>query len=1141
VRGAEQRGRLASIAADLAERRPVDWEALGRGAPDLIPLIRQFAVLEGIAMRHARADLPPGVPASGTPARLTAKSGPPGVLPSAWGPLELRQKIGEGTFGQVFRAYDPKLEREVALKLGPSRSPSAGPFGESLYLKEARRLARVRHPNVVSIHGIEEHEGRIGLWTDLLEGQTLEQLLEASGPLSTEDLLRVGIDLSRALAAIHNAGVLHGDIKAPNAIREPDGNVVLMDFGAGRFVARAGDLEGESSAAGLDGPIFGTPVVVAPEVLEGNAPDAASDLYSLGVLLYRLAAGRYPVEGTSVLDQRLRLRSEEPVPLAELRPDLPPVVTRAIHRALARDPAGRFGTAAQFEGALAAGLGDRDPALDVEARAKAPAAPGLPLHPTRFIGRRKELAEIRERLEAGRWVTLTGCGGSGKTRLAVVAAEMQAGRYPDGVRWIDLSGLDDPRYVADETARALGLRARPGVSQADSLLEGLRSKSILLAVDNAEHLRAACRDLAESLLAHCPGVTLLVTSREPLGGSAESVYEVAPLGVPPERVEEEPGALDSARYDAVRLFIDRAHLERSDFRFSPANAGVVAAICRRLDGLPLPIELAASRVRAFSLDEILRRLEQSLGVLSGRDPAVARHATVQAMLEWSYRLLTPGERALLARLSVFHDGWTLVAAEHVCADQADESPVPEIPRRVEGVEASSLQSPGAVTAGGEEILELMESLVRRSFIRHDGEGPEGGRYGMFAVARRFAREKLRQSREEAAVVRRHVRYFLLLAAEGDRRLFGSEQAEWLRRFEREHANFQSALAATREDASDPATGLRLACHLGRPWAMRGLFHLGRSEIAAQLERPECRARSKFRAFLLTWAGIFSYEAGDFPAAVRFHEESKSIQEERGDRDGIATSLAGLGDVALRTGEIERARTCLETNVAIMREIGDPARLGIALNKLALLHLSCGELDRSRELQEEHLAVERTCGHLEGIATALTNLGTVLKTQGLVERAMECYGESLAIRRRIGERNYIATTLNHIASVHLQEGRLQQALPYLRETLSIQQNVRRPQSVGQCLEVLGSHAERMGRPEESLRFLSASLAVRESAGEVFSERELRRHEERIRSLRETPDPSLADRAWTSGRAMTLSDAIEFGLAYIDRETSPPSST
>jgi len=1060
MKSTPNRALLEEIAAQVADRRPVDWQLLTRTHPDIAALLRQLAAVDAIASRHDE--------------------------PASWGSLDLLDKLGEGTFGEVFRAHDRVLQRDVALKL-------ARHAGDS-HLAEARRLARVRHPNVVAIHGVEVHDGRAGMWMDLLPGTTLERVLEEHGPLSSAEIIEIGITLCDALGAVHGAGVFHGDIKAANIMREPSGAIVLMDFGAGRH---------------------GTPLILAPEVLDGGSHSVASDLYSVGVLLYRLATARYPFHADSLSELADLVRTGARIPVDELRPDLPPGLGRAIHRVLSVAPADRFETAAQLAGSLRLAGGEssrlpRRPPAHASLRA-------LPIPETRFFGRGADLVRVGEWLERERFVTLVGPGGCGKTRLALEVASRLHGHHPDGVRWIDLSGVTDATYFIAEIARLLDIRA-------DALERTLRDQSTLILVDNAEHLRDSCRGWIESILASASKVRFLVTSREPLGGTNEVRFEVLPLAVP-----DDDRGNDPATFDAIRLFLDRAASVRREFVLTPSNTPFVASICRRVDGIPLAIELAAARVGSMSIEEIDRRLGTGLGLLSSRSAPSVRHQTLEATLAWSWELLETAERSLLMRLAVFRGGCTAPAAEHVCSDVADPEALPPAPGPARPDPPRSLASPRWTTIDGAEVVDLLGDLVRRSLVVFDAER---ARYRLYEVVREFAAQRLRDADAEDALVARHSRYFVLFAVEADRALLGADQVPWLRRQVEEHENVHAALAACGRDATNPHHGLLLGRALTAYWGRSGLHHMGRSLLESQLARPENRSASAFRATALTSAGILAFEASDNLAARRFHEESMAIQEQLGNELGVAVSLSGLGDIARRLGEDDAALVHYERSVSILRKHEDRVRLGIALNKLALFHLYRGNAERARELHEEHLAIQRSCQNLDGIGLALAGLAQTLAIMKDYEQALSLAEECLTIRRRIAHKPFMITTLNLIADIYGASGRPFAAVAYLHEALSIQRDVERPQGLLHCLSTLGKLAEETGHLPRALTIRVAEFALRESFGETLSDIMKTYRDETIVRISEKLSPREAERAALTGRTMTAAGAVQFAFETLD---------
>ncbi|MFN8546485.1 MAG: protein kinase [Candidatus Eisenbacteria bacterium] len=599
--------------------------------------------------------------------RATAQRGSAGAgstlslpqLPFSWGPLTVEEQIGEGSFGRVFRAHDPTLRRDVALKLRPLDATGRTVDGED-HLEEARRLARLRHPNVIVVHGAEAHDGWAGIWTDLVPGEALDVALERGGPFSRESLLRVGLDLCRALRAVHGAGLVHGDVKTSNAMRDADGRVLLMDFGSGRSASDATD---DDSPASERLPQQGTPVAMAPELFDGATPTPISDVYALGVLLYRLATGRYPIQARSVREQVARLRQERPIPLEEMRPDLPAGFARVVHRALSVDPTARPSSAADFEWQLAASLG----AEDVEFAESDGASDSLPHYPTRFIGRATELRQLRALLAEPGVVTLVGAGGCGKTRVTTrVAREFQ--QTMGGVLWVDLAPLTAADDLLVAVARVAEVRDEAARSLLDAVGDRLREMGNLLVLDNAEHLVAEVGRLIETLRSVAPRLRILVTSRRRLAIKEERSCQLAPMSAPDANQAEAGRAL--LEWDAVRLFVDRARVGGEPLRLNPAATADVARIVRRVDGIPLAIEMAAARVATLGLGTVATKLEESFRLLRTRAAGAQRHhETLEASIAWSVQFLSGEEAALLRRLSVFAGGASLDAIEEVCADR----------------------------------------------------------------------------------------------------------------------------------------------------------------------------------------------------------------------------------------------------------------------------------------------------------------------------------------------------------------------------------------------------------------------------------------------------------------------------------------
>jgi predicted ATPase/DNA-binding SARP family transcriptional activator len=430
----------------------------------------------------------------------------------------------------------------------------------------------------------------------------------------------------------------------------------------------------------------------------------------------------------------------------------------------------------------------------------------LPAPRTSFIGREREMVDVKRALAMTRLLTLTGTGGSGKTRLVIKVAHDLMGSYYDGVWLVELAPLSKGSLVAQQVANVVGVQEQPGQALVDTLAEVLAGKEILLVLDNCEHLIEAAAHLTNALLNGCPKLRILATSREPLGVGGEILWRVPPLSLPEDY--EGPSTIEGLmHYEAVRLFVDRARLRLLDFEVTQENAGTVARVCRKLDGIPLAIELATARMGALAVEQVAQRLEASLDVLNGTNrTAEARQQTLRATLDWSYDLLWEDEKVLFRRLAVFAGGWTLEAAEAVC-------------------------SGGSIQEG--DVLDLLGGLVDKSLVVAGASTGGAVRYRMLEPVRQYAQEKLEQSGEAETIKRAHAAYFLVLAEEAEPMLWGSEDAAWLDRLEREHDNTRAALSWSMEH-DEVELALRLGGALRWFWFMAGYYSEGRSWLEAAL-------------------------------------------------------------------------------------------------------------------------------------------------------------------------------------------------------------------------------------------------------------------------------------------------------------------
>ena len=723
----------------------------------------------------------------------------------------------------------------------------------------------------------------------------------------------------------------------------------------------------------------------------------------------------------------------------------------------------------------------------------------LPVAMTSFIGRRHEQPAVRELLADTRLLTLTGIGGSGKTRLAIQVAATMLDRFADGVWLVELAALTDPASILERVARAVGMPdLPPDHPLQDGLIRHLAPLRVLLVLDNCEHLLAGCAELAGALLRACRHIRILATSRESLDIPGETTFRVLPLSMPRVGAPATPAQLHN--YEAVQLFLERARAHRPGFTLTDRNAQAVGSICARLDGLPLAIELAAARIRSLSVENIDARLDQCFQLLTGGPrTALPRHQTLRAALDWSYDLLSPPEAALLRRLSVFAGGWTLEAAEAICA----WDPV-----------------------GSWEVLDVLSMLVDKSLVELD-EREGGARYWLQETMRQYAHEKLMAANMAPAAHERHLAWYLHLAEEGSHALTGPDQLTWLDRLTAEHDNLRVALswstAVETPRSVGPAAALRLAGALWRFWWMRGFPHEGRRWLEMTLADPDAGPlESRTRA--LDGAGVLAADQGDYGRARALHEESLALWRAAGDPAGVAGALNNLGSVAQQQGDHQAARLAHEESLALYRSLVDAPGIAGALNQLACIARDDqGDYALAGTLLEESLALRRTLGDSRGVAISLNNLGLVAYCQSDYSRAGVLLEESLALRRSLGDTRSIANSLGNLGRVAIGLRDYRQGVDLYQQSLALRRDQGDRRGIVECLEGLALIAVMRQEADRAARLLGAAEALREEIG--FP---------RPQPARDVPDQAVALCAslgeeefvalWAAGRSLGLEHAI-----------------
>src|ERR1700688_403451 len=1003
------------------------------------------------------------------------------------------EKLGGGGMGVVYKAEDIDLGRFVALKFLPD-DVAHDPQALSRFQREAKAASALNHPNIVTIYELGHLNGTHYIAMELICGETLRALL-SSGPLPYRKAIAIATEIADALAKAHETGLVHRDLKPENLMVAQDGNVKILDFGLAKLRDHSVDAEQSTQANLLTDPgtVMGTVGYMSPEQANGDDVDFRSDQFSFGAVLYEMINGHPALQGRGRAEIMAAIVRDQPQPSVNVLAPAP--FFWILQKCLAKDANQRYSSTRDLARDLAT---VRDLRIDPETRYTVRPPSNMPVQRTPFIGREREVANLRQLLNRAdvRLVTLTGPGGIGKTRLAVqVVTDLSAG-FTGGVCFVSLSAVSSRESAIRAIAQAIGLREMPGQSSQESLKEyvsGL-TEPLLLLLDNFEHLLSAASDLAE-LLTLNPSLKVMVTSQAPLHIYGKHELPVPALAVPDlQSVPQAPEAL--SRFAAIALFLEHAKAVKHDFTLSKENATAIATICSRLDGLPLAIELAASRVKVLSPTAMLTRLESSLNLLTGgaRDLPV-RQQTLRGTVNWSYSLLNAAEQSLVRRLSVFTGGCTLEAVEAVCDTKGDL---------------------------GVDVLDGMSSMVDKSLMQQTEQPGVEPRFLMLSAIREYALERLVESGEEFATRRAHSAYYIVLAEECGEDL--STHPEWLERLDLEHQNFRDALEFLIR-TSDADWGMRLGAALFHFWERRDNFADGRAFLDRLLHLPAA-VQPKLRARLLFCTGVLSQ--GDFDSAQKLHKECLKTCLDMHDHRGVAVALNALGVTSRDCGDLDTACSLFEQCVSTWRELGSAIDTARALSNLANVVRLQRNYARAHALYDECLAIFHEVGDSTGIAWTLNYLGDLVQESVDFIAARSYYEQSLSAFRKLRDDWGISSALCDLARLSAAQSEHQDAERLYCESIRMFQDLGHKRGIARVLECFSITAAAQSRPEQSLRLAGAAAALRMHIGSPLIPAEQSRLDKQLESARNMLTNAEGLEAWSSGWEMSLQEAVDEAL-------------
>ena len=1011
----------------------------------------------------------------------------------------LHELLGRGGMGDVYRATDSLSGESVAIKALTPSVLAHDPDLVARFLREGEALRLLNHPNIVHMVAAVADQGRQYIAMEFVEGGSLQDVLQTRGSLPPADVLKIALEVADALTRAHHLGIIHRDIKPANVLLAKDGTPRLADFGIAH-------LSGDSPLT-QTGMLIGTIDYLSPELCQGERPGEISDIWAFGVLLFQLLSGRLPFPGET-LSARLTAILTEPVPqLANLAPQAPPALADLVQRMLEKDPRTRIPSmrmiAAELEG-IQKGRAPLTPTPVIHAHPAAPAIrSNLPAQLTPFIGRAREIIAVRGLLRNPevRLVTLTGAGGTGKTRLSLQIAAELVDEYEHGIWFVELAAISNPALVLPTIASLFKVKESGEISLEQALHEYLAKRQLLLVIDNFEQVISAAIVIGK-LLAAAPSVKVLVSSREVLRLRGEHDYPVPPLGLPETRHRQTAAVL--ARYEAIALFAQRARAANPAFELSEENAASVAEICLKLEGLPLAIELAAARSRMLRPAAMLERLQNRLQALTGggRD-LPRRQQTIRGAIDWSYELLDIAEKVLFARLGVFIGGWTLESAEAVCGDES-----------------------------GVDVLGGLESLLDKSLLRQFDGVSGATRFTMLETIREYAFEKLQQSGELARLQEAHAQDISRLLEKVNQAMNGPEETPWFEKLDDELENLRAAVAwaLTNEQPGLAFKGISVFDY----WYRRRISNF--NEPLGWLERALAMPASgpndvpAERAWALVSASYIKSKTRDIPPSILYAEAALALFREIGDRGGISESLKVWGEAELAQQNHELARQLLEQSLAAVEV--ETYQTTVTLNTLAIIEsdrrnyqTARDYFQRAREMSQRigsDTAFSFTDIHLSHLAL---QQGELMESIGYCESALKAkwIQTNLVFRGCMcGGLGYVYGLLDNNPEARR---RLSQSLEAAVEALAQGLTLMLP-----CLPIEGQAYLELadGRAKRAAQLFGAASTLREKEDYRRNEFERPFYEAAIAETRAAIGGDAFDALFKKGQAMTIEEAVAFAI-------------